>query len=186
MVLGPGVIMMALHFLSTGVLSTLFPLFAAQRLGLGPAAIGGILMLGVVWRFGAALAGGRLAQWWGTRRVVIISLALMAVCILGFHLVQGPVGLIVVVSLMSWANVGGSLVVAFLTDLVPEAHWGTALGLNRTLADVGAMIAPLLVGFSIDRYGFGTAINVVVGFLLLAAAVAAVLTTPRRLHAHAQ
>jgi predicted MFS family arabinose efflux permease len=185
-VLGPGVIMMALHFLSTGVLSTLFPLFAAQRLGLGPAAIGGILMLGVVWRFGAALAGGRLAQWWGTRRVVIISLALMAVCILGFHLVQGPVGLIVVVSLMSWANVGGSLVVAFLTDLVPEAHWGTALGLNRTLADVGAMIAPLLVGFSIDRYGFGTAINVVVGFLLLAAAVAAVLTTPRRLHAHAQ
>jgi MFS transporter, DHA1 family, multidrug resistance protein len=184
-VLGPGMIMMALFFLHTGLLSTLFPLLAAQRFGLGPAAIGGILMLGTVWRFGAALAGGRLAQWWGTRRVVIGSLALMGLSVLGFHLVDGLVGLIVAVSVMSWANVGGSLVVALVTDLVPEAHWGTALGLNRTLADVGAMTAPLLVGFSIDRYGFEAAINVVVGFVLLAAALAAVLTTPRHLHAQA-
>jgi predicted MFS family arabinose efflux permease len=182
-VLGPGMIMMASFFLHTGLLAMLFPLFAAQRFGLGPAAIGGILMLGTVWRFGAALAGGKLAQWWGTRRVVITSLALMGVSILGFHLVEGPLGLIVVVSLMSWANVGGSLVVALVTDLVPEAHWGTALGLNRTLADVGAMIAPLLVGFSIDRYGFGAAINVVVGFVLISTALAAILTAPTRLGA---
>ncbi|MDR7420360.1 MAG: MFS transporter [Armatimonadota bacterium] len=182
-VLGPGMIMMALFFFHGGLLSTLLPLLAARELGLGPAAIGGILMLGTLWRFGAALVGGRLARWVGTRRVVLASLASMAVSVLGFHLVSSPVGLVVVVSLMSWANVGGSLVTALVTDLVPEAHWGTALGVNRTLADVGAMIAPLLVGLAIDRSGFPAAITLVAAFLFIAAIAATILTSPRRLHA---
>jgi DHA1 family multidrug resistance protein-like MFS transporter len=182
-VLGPGMIMMALFFLHGGMLSTLFPLLAARQFGLGPAAIGAILMLGTVWRVGAAVAGGRLAMWLGTRRVVLISVALMAVTMLGFHLVSSPVGLVIAISAISWVNVGGSLVTALVTDLVPEAHWGTALGLNRTLADAGAMIAPLLVGLAIDRSGFPAAITLVAGFLMAAAIAATILTTPRRLRA---
>jgi predicted MFS family arabinose efflux permease len=178
--------MMAFHFYHGGVLSTLLPLLAAQKLGLGPAAIGGILMLGIVWRFGAALIGGRLAGWTGTRLVATGSLTLMAATIMGLHLVDTPLALMVVFSLMSWANVGGSLVTALVTDLVPEAHWGTALGLNRTLADTGAMMAPLVVGFAIDRHGFGTAITLATAFLLAASGVAAALTSPRRSHAYAR
>ncbi|OFX28290.1 MAG: hypothetical protein A2Z07_08675 [Armatimonadetes bacterium RBG_16_67_12] len=182
-VLGPGMIMMALLFYHGGVLSTLIPLFAARKIGLGPAAIGGVLMQGTVWRFGAALLGGRLAMWFGTRRVVLTSLVLMALTVLTLHLVESPFGLVVAFSLMAWAHVGGSLVVALVTDIVPEAHWGTALGLNRTFADVGAVIAPILVGSVIDRSGFHAAITVVALFLLSAAIVATALTTLRRLHA---
>ncbi len=185
-VLGPGVLMMAFHFYHGGVLSTLLPLLAAQRLGLGPAAIGGILMLGIVWRFGAALTGGRLAGWAGTRLVATGSVTLMAATMMGLHLAGTPLALMIVFSLMSWANVGGSLVTALVTDLVPEPHWGTALGLNRTLADAGAMIAPLMVGFAIDRHGFGAAITLATAFLLAASGVAAALTSPRRSHAYAR
>lgn len=141
-------------------------------------------MLGTVWRFGAALAGGRLASWFGTRRVVIWGLVALAVSVLSFLLVESPAGLVLAVSLVSWANLGGSLVVALVTDVVPEAHWGTALGLNRTMADVGAMIAPILVGSIIDRHGFDAAFATVGGLLLAAAAVAAVLTGTRRNVAH--
>ncbi|MDR7537770.1 MAG: MFS transporter [Armatimonadota bacterium] len=183
LVLGPGMIMMALFFFHGGVLSTLLPLLAARRFGLGPAGIGGILMLGTVWRAGAALVGGWLATWLGTRRVVTMSLALMAVTILGLHLADSTLGLVVVVSVMSWVNVGGSLVTALVTDLVPEAHWGTALGVNRTLADVGAMIAPLLVGFAIDRWDFSAAISLVAAFLFAVAVAATTLISPRHLHA---
>jgi predicted MFS family arabinose efflux permease len=183
LVLGPGMIMMALFFFHGGVLSTLLPLLAARRFGLGPAGIGGVLMLGTVWRFGAALVGGWLATWFGTRRVVTVSLALMALTILGLHVAESALGLVVVVSVMSWVNVGGSLVTALVTDLVPEAHWGTALGLNRTLADVGAMTAPLLVGFAIDRWDFSAAISAVAAFLFAVAVAAAILISPRRLHA---
>lgn len=182
-VLGPGMIMMALFFYHGGVLSTLIPLFAARKIGLGPTTIGGVLMLGTVWRSGAALIGGRLAMWFGTRRVVLTSLVLMGLTVLTLHLVESPLGLIVAFSLMAWAHVGGSLVVALVTDSVPEAHWGTALGLNRTFADVGAVIAPILVGSVIDRSGFHAAITAVAVFLLSAAIVATALTSLRRFHA---
>lgn len=182
-VLGPGVIMMALFFFHAGMLSMLFPLFSAQKIGLGPAAIGALLTLGTIWRFGAALVGGRLAAWLGTRQVVIASLALMAASVLTFHLVDSLGTLVVAVTLMSWANVGGSLVVALVTDIVPEAHWGTALGLNRSMADVGAVVAPILVGHMIDRQGFGAAITLVAACLAGAAVLAAAFTTSRRLNA---
>jgi predicted MFS family arabinose efflux permease len=182
-VFGPGMIMMALFFFHAGMLSMLFPLFSARAIGLGPAAIGTLLTLGTIWRFGAAVVGGRLAAWFGTRQVVIVSLALMAASVLTLHLADSLSDLVIALTLMSWTNVGGSLVVALVTDVVPEAHWGTALGLNRSMADVGAVLAPILVGHMIDSRGFGAAITLVAACLAGAAVLAAGLTTSRRLHA---
>ncbi|MDR7522086.1 MAG: MFS transporter [Armatimonadota bacterium] len=180
LILGPGLVMMALMFFYGGVTMTLVPLFAARQLHLGPAAIGGVLMLGTLWRFGAALVGGRLAAWFGIQRVVVPGLAVLAASVLSFLLVGSPLGLVVAVSLVSWANLGGSLVVALVTDLVPEPHWGTALGVNRTMADLGAMTAPILVGIVIDRYGFDAAIVTVAALLFAAAAAAAALIRSSR------
>lgn len=175
-VLGPGVGMMASFFFHGGVVMTLIPLFAAREIHLGPAAIGGVLMLGTVQRFGSALLGGRMARAFGTRRVVVASLVVLGLSVLSFTAVGSPLGLIVAVSLVSWANLGGGIIVALVTDLVPEAHWGTALGINRTMGDLGAMAAPLLVGFVTDAYGFDAAFVAAAGVLLAAAGLAAVLT----------
>lgn len=177
-VLGPGLIMLALFFFHGGVGATLIPLFSARRLGLGPAAIGGVLMLMTVWRFGSALAGGRLAAVVGTRPVALAGLAALGLAVLSLLPVDTPAELLAAVTLLSWVNLGGSMVVALITDLVPEPHWGTALGLNRTLADIGAMIAPLVVGFAIDRHGFAFAIVLVAAVLLACAAAAALLIAP--------
>jgi len=182
-VLGAGMFTMALLFHYGGIVSTLIPLLAARELHLGPGAIGGILMLGTVWRFGAALAGGRLAVWAGTRRVVLANLIILSVTAWSFLLVNTPLDLLIVVSLISCTHVGGSLVVALVTDLVPEAHWGTALGLNRTMADIGAMTAPLLAGFVLDRSGFGIAFGAMSIIMLAITAVAAVLTAREPTHA---
>jgi sugar phosphate permease len=66
-----------------------------------------------------------------------------------------------------------------LTDRVPEAHWGTALGANRTMGDVGAMIAPILMGFVIDHWGFEAAFTIASGVLLVSAGIAGLLTRSR-------
>lgn len=184
-VMGAGMAMMAFIFFHGAVISTLIPLFAHNALHLGPAAIGGILMLGTLQRFGAALLGGRLVTWFGTRRVVVIGLAVLAAAALSFLAVDTSAGLIVAVSLISWANLGGSFVIAMLTDRVPESHWGTALGANRMMGDVGGLVAPILAGFVIDHYGFDTAFIVSTGVLVAAAGAAAVLTAApaRRTHA---
>ena len=174
--MGAGMAMMAFIFFHAAVISTLIPLFANSALNLGPAAIGGILMLGTLQRFGAALLGGRLVALFGTRRVVVVGLPVLALSALGFLAVDSSAGLILAVSLISWANLGGSFVIAMLTDRTPESHWGIALGVNRMMGDVGGFVAPLLVGFVIDHYGFDAAFIVSTVVLLAAAGATAALT----------
>ncbi len=175
-ILGPGIIMMALFFFHGGVIATLIPLFSAREVHLGPAAIGLILMIGTIQRFGAALGGGHLASLFGTRRVILTGLAALGLSVLSFVGVGSPLGVVLAVCLVSWTNLGGSLVVALITDVVPERRWGVALGINRALADVGAMVAPLLIGFVIDHRGFNAAFIAAAGVLLAATGLAAVLT----------
>ncbi len=140
-------------------------------------------MLGTLQRFGAALVGSRLVRLLGARRTVLSSLVVLASCVLVFLAVDSPIGLVAAVSLVSWANIGGTFIIALVTDIIPEAHWGTALGFNRTMGDIGAVTAPILVGFLIDGYGFDAAFIAVAGVLLLAAGVAAALiATGRRLY----
>ncbi len=185
-VLGPGMGMLGNFFFYGGMSVTVIPLFAAQVIHLGPGAIGGVLMLGTLQRFGAALVGARLIRLLGTRWTVLWSQVALALCVLTFIVIGSPLGLIVAVSLVSWANIGGSFIVALVTDITPEAHWGTALGFNRTMGDIGAVTAPILVGFLIDHYGFNAAFTVVAVVLLLTAGAAAVLIGTGRKPAGAQ
>lgn len=69
---------------------------------------------------------------------------------------------------MSWANLGGSFVIALVTDRLPERHWGTALGLNRSMGDVGAMVAPILAGVLIDQFSFRVAFAAMAVLIVLA------------------
>ncbi len=181
--LGPGVSMMAFMIFHGGLIMTLIPLFAARELHLGPAAIGGVLMLGTVQRFGSALLGGRLAARFGTRNTVVYGLAGLGASVLSFVPVSSGLGLILAVSIVSWANLGGSFVIAMITDRLPERHWGTALGMNRTLGDTGAMLAPILVGVIADQFSFRVAFAATAGVILLASGTASILTVARPRHA---
>jgi len=176
-VLGPGIAMLGVLIFNNGLMNTMVPLFAARDLHMGPAAIGGILMLGTVQRFGAAFAGARFVGTLGSRNTVIGSLAILGIAAFLFVPVRSAVGLIVAISVASWANLGGSFVIALVTDRLAERHWGTALGLNRSIGDVGAMVSPILAGVLIDTFSFGVGFAVMAGLIVLAAGVAFWLTT---------
>lgn len=178
-VLGPGVAMLALLIFSNGLMNTMVPLFAARDLQMGPAAIGGILMLGTVQRFGAAFAGARLVRIFGSRNTVIGGLAVLGVAAFSFVPVTSDVGLVAAISIVSWANLGGSFVIALVTDRLPERHWGTALGLNRSMGDVGAMVAPILAGVLIDHFNFRVAFAAMAVLIVVGSGVAFLLTASR-------
>ncbi len=184
-VLGPGIAMMALLIFNNGLMTTMVPLFAARDLQMGPAAIGGILMLGTVQRFGSAFAGARLVRIFGSRNTVIGSLAVLGVAAFSFVPVNSAIGLVVAISIVSWANLGGSFVIALVTDRLPERHWGTALGLNRSMGDVGAMVAPILAGVLIDHFSFRVAFVVMAVLIVVGSGVAFVLTPARPQHSAA-
>lgn len=178
-VLGPGIAMLALLIFSNGLMNVVVPLFAARELRMGPAAIGGILMLGTVQRFGAAFAGARLVRTFGSRNTVVGGLAVLGAAALLFVPVTSSVGLIVAISVVSWANLGGSFVIALVTDRLPERHWGTALGLNRSMGDVGAMSSPIIAGVLIDQFSFRVAFAVMAGLIMTGALIASLLTAAR-------
>jgi predicted MFS family arabinose efflux permease len=175
-VLGPGIAMLAILIFSNGLMNTMVPLFAARDLHMGPAAIGGILMLGTVQRFVAAFAGARLVGMVGSRNTVIGSLAILGLVAFLFVPARSVIALIAAISLASWANLGGSFVIALVTDRLAERHWGTALGLNRSIGDVGAMISPILAGVLIDSYSFATGFAVMASLIVVCAAVSFWLT----------
>lgn len=179
-VIGPGLCMLAFLFFHGGVLTTLIPLYAAREVHLSATAIGTLLMVGTLQRFASALLGGWLVRRYGTRPVVIGGLVALALAVLSFLAVGSLGSLVLAVSLVSWANLGGSFVIAMITDRVPEARWGTALGVNRTLGDFGAMAAPVVLGFVIDGFGFQAAFVVAAGFLLATALAAGALTAQPR------
>jgi predicted MFS family arabinose efflux permease len=176
-VIGSGCCNLGFNFSFNGVIFTLVPLFAAQALGLGPAAIGGLMMLGTLQRFGSALVGGNIATRFGTRSAVFLSLFGLGFAALSFVPVTTPLGLLGAISILSWANLGGSFVIAMITDRTPESQWGVTLGLNRTFGDVGAMIAPLMCGFLIDHFGFRTAFAAMSASIFTAGGVGYVLTS---------
>jgi predicted MFS family arabinose efflux permease len=175
-IVGTGLCNLAFNFSFGGALLTLVPLFAARTLNMGPAAIGSVLMLGTLQRFGSAIVGGMVATRYGTRPAVFVSLAGLGLGILAFIPVTTPLGLLGAISLISWANLGGSFVIAMITGRTAESQWGTLLGMNRTFGDAGGMIAPVLAGFIIDRFGFDAAFATMSATILAAGAAGYVLT----------
>jgi predicted MFS family arabinose efflux permease len=174
---GIGFCNLAFNISFGGIVFTLVPLFAANALQMGPAAIGAILMAGTAQRFGSALVGGSVATRLGTRSVVFISLFGLGTAVLAFLFVGSPVGLLVALSLVSWANLGGSFVIAMITDRSPPSAWGHMFGMNRVFGDAGSMIAPVLVGWIVDQLGFSAAFAAMSLLILASAAAGAVLTS---------
>jgi predicted MFS family arabinose efflux permease len=179
-VIGTGLCNLGFNFVFGGIVFTLVPLFAAQALAMGPAAIGAVMMLGTLQRFGSALVGGSLATRFGTRSAVFVSLVGLGLGVLSFLPVRSPAGLLAAISVLSWANLGGSFVIAMITARTPESSWGTMLGMNRTFGDVGSMTAPVLAGFIVDQFGFQAAFAAMSALILASAAGGYVLTATRR------
>lgn len=177
---GVGFCNLAFNVSFGGIVFTLVPLFAANALGMGPAAIGAIMMAGTAQRFGSAIIGGGVAARLGSRAVVFISLFGLGTAVLSFLFVSSPLGLLVAISILSWTNLGGSFVIAMITDRSPPSAWGTMFGMNRVFGDAGSMIAPVLVGWIVDRSGFAAAFAAMSLLILGSAAAGYVLTAANR------
>ena len=155
-------------FARTGGLFNVIPLLAEDQIGLAPDQIGlGIGMISIV---GLVLVypSGMLVDRFGRKAVIVPSAVLSAAAMILFPF-AGSFAAFLVASLF-WAaasGVGGAAPAAYAADLAPKGSVGPALGLYRTLADMGYVVGPLLLGVLSDVASPEVALFFTAGLLIV-------------------
>jgi MFS family permease len=180
----PGVLLMGvtnavLIAIQTGTLVFLFPLYLFKRAGIGPETVGVLVSLSVLGRLVALWLGGSLSDRWGRMRVLTPGLLIYAALLGSMSLLTHPT-LLGVWSFAIGAAAGfvAAVPTALISDQVPRALQGVAIGWLRTMTDGGQIVGPLVMGFLAD------AVDLSAPFLCGAVLLAAVAWQCRR-HASA-
>ncbi len=139
-----------LFFIRTGVRSTIFPLFAANNLGLDADTIGFLLTFAGLATACTMVPMGDRSDKIGRRNPLIAALLLSAVFTLWIPLSTDLLG--ITVSMIAYgAGVGLSgPIAAYVTDVSPQDKLEVAMGLYRMISDMGFVVGPLLLGYLAD------------------------------------
>lgn len=155
-----------------GVRMATVPLFAAAALNAGPAAAGTALAVFAAGNAAALTFSGRLADTWGRKPMMVAGLLVTGV----------STGLIGLTQDLAWflaaavvAGLGAGLLgpaqQAAVADIIGrERSGGRVLAVYQMMADVGAIVGPILVGLIADQWGYGWAFAVTGLVLVLAGA----------------
>jgi predicted MFS family arabinose efflux permease len=125
-----------------GVLNTLVPLYSKYNLGLGEGALGTILTLSAVCNLGTMLVAGRMTDIYGRKPFMIISLIMLAVIVCLIPLTTDSLGFTIVLMAAGLAIGLTGPVAAWITDVCVPEDLAEAMGLFRTMGDLGFVIAP--------------------------------------------
>lgn len=142
-----GFISFSLFFTRTGSLFNVVPLDAEQRLGLGPDRIG--LALGFVSLMGLALAwpSGVLADRFGRKAVIVPATIAAGGAMLLFGAANSwPTFAAAAAVWAAAVGIGGSVPAAYASDIAPRGMTAAALGAYRSMADLGYVVGPLVLG----------------------------------------
>ena len=175
--------------LGVGFFFPILPIFLSRR-GASAAFVGAVIASGVVAKAIAQYPGGRLADRYGRRPVLVFSLGLYTICFLGYLLplpLAAFLGIRFVQALMIGAYIPAAN--AAIADLSPTERRGWAYGQMRATEMAGLLLGPVLgglvAGLNLNAvFAAGAALCTVATALLLRLprampAVAAVTGPPR-------
>ena len=164
---------LAYLWMVAAVFNTLLPLFATDRFGMSPAAIGGMFSIAIAAEFVVLFPGGALADRYGRRGLMIPALVGLIVMIVAVGLSTSALVLTILLAVLAlFSGLGGVPPAAMLSDVVPKEHSGRGVGAFRFCGDIGFFLGPLVAGAASKAFGFGTAfalVAVVPGLALVAA-----------------
>lgn len=152
--------------------TTLMPLFGVDVLGLSVGQIGALLTAMAVVNLILLPGASTLADRFG-RVTAIVPAALGMVVALSLFAVSGGVtGFLAGAGVLALAtSISGPAPAALAADSVPAESRGFALGLFRTVGDLGLLVGPPVLGFVADIGGFGAAFWANAGVVALVTAV---------------
>lgn len=150
-VLAMGVTNAVLIAIQTGVLVFLFPLYLANRVGLGPEAVGFFVSVSVLGRLLALWFGGSSSDRWGRMRVLVPGLLIYGAFLGSLSVLQHPAVLgFWSLAIGAAAGLVAPLPTAIIGDQVQPSLQGVAIGWLRMMTDSGQIVGPLVMGALAD------------------------------------
>ena len=149
---------LGIFFTRSGGQMTLLPLLGHNVLGMSESQIGVAFTLIAACNLASLYAAGTLADRLGRKAVIVPSGIITALSITLF-MVTGSVEAFFLNALLLGigTGLGGPAPAAYATDIVPRAHLGPAMGLYRSISDLGLVIGPVMLGTIVDLWGYDLA-----------------------------
>ena len=146
----------SMRMFGMGGLSFLIPLYLVDIQGLGPAQLGGLLMIGAGTMALVVRFAGGMADRWSSRWLVVAGLAVQMLVMLIFSQLSGNIPLVGVAVNLGFHGLGAGLMLAVLHRAVmgniPEAQMGAAAGLYNMLRFLGGVMGTALSGVLLQGY----------------------------------
>ncbi len=159
---------LGIFFTRSGGQMTLLPLLGHNMLGMSESQIGLAFTLIAGCNFASLYAAGTLADRVGRKAVIVPSGIITAASII-LYMVTGSVEAFFLNALLLGigTGLGGPAPAAYATDIVPRANLGPAMGLYRSISDLGLVIGPVLLGAIVDFSGYNAAFAVNAAILII-------------------
>jgi MFS family permease len=150
---------------------TVIPLFADQEIGLSAGPIGLIFAMMAFINLLFIVPAGWAIDRFGAK-VTIVPSALVSLAAFALMAASPTTAMLVFASLVLGVGSGllGPAPAAYAAEIAPAERRGAAMGLFRSVGDLGFVVSPPLVGYLADRSGFGSAI-LINGVVLAVAAL---------------
>lgn len=163
-------------FIHRTTLQSMLPLYAGSYLGFAPSEIGLLFSIMGVFVFVMILPAGFIIDKVGRKWASVPSTGIPALVFVLIPFAQSFLHLAVLLSLMGVAN-GLSLgsLATSTYDVVPASARGRLQAARRTVAEIGAVSAPLLGGFLADAFNPGLPFLIYSPLLVLSAVLLAVI-----------
>ena len=128
-----------------GVINTVIPLYAYNDIGMGEVDLGialGVLAIGNTIMM---LVVGKLSDRFGRKTFMVLSLILSAVVILIIPFDKSFLSLVITMGMLGICLGLAGPVSAWITDVSKPEDLGGAMGIQRTVGDLGFIIGPILL-----------------------------------------
>jgi MFS family permease len=147
-----------------GITNTLLPLFSAERLGFSEAKVGLLLTVATAGHFIAVAPAAHAIDRLGRRTTLRVGLwgSVVILLILALDI---PVWLLFILSAGLGAAKGftGIVPTVVVSDLASPDIRGTAIGIQRTITDMGNLLGPVIAGGLVDLLDYRGALLIVGG-----------------------
>lgn len=156
-------------FMRQGAQNQLLPLLASERLGLNAGQVGMALTVVALTTFVALFFAGRLSDQFGRKAIITPGCLITAISLVMLAQSYSHWFLLLTCGIMGiGSTASGPTLAAYVADTIRRENYGHAMGLFRTIGDLGFVVGPVLLGWLADLQGFSFSLLFNSIFLLLA------------------